>query len=295
MKFTVVLAVVASVIAATLVAASCPPQLRPGDYEFGIQLQNRNRTFLLHVPPQSGSIPLPLFLNFHGYGNDNELFCTNSGIRPLADKEGFFAICPRGGTADLAWNGGDCCGTAPALDIDDVEFTRQMVQFVEQQLCLDKSRVFAGGYSNGGFMSYRLACEASDLIRAIGPVAGLLSDESTYSCNNQVQPVPVIHFHGTLDATIRYSGGVESIDRYKDILGCVGQPVVTFQNRTATCETYQNCQGKAEVSFCTIQGQGHAWPGCVGVPGSGAGCSGNTFDINATVEMWNFFKRMSGL
>jgi len=273
--------------------AACPSRLRAGEYRFGVNIQNRNRTFLLYVPEKVvGNRPVPLFFNFHGFNNDAAVFCENSGIKTLANSEGFIAICPYGWLQ--SWNGGDCCGTAPALGIDDVAFTRAMVDLVEEELCLDRTRIFSGGYSNGGFMSYRLACEASDLISGIGPVAGLLSDERTYPCN-QVRPVPVMHFHGTTDLTIRYSGGVESIDRYKDILGCTSGPKITFQNRTASCETYSGCKDNKEVVFCTIQGQGHAWPGCTGVPNSGTGCSGNTYDINATKEMWAFFKRMTGL
>lgn len=68
---------------------------------------------------------------------------------------------------------GSCCGFAAQQDLDDVEFVRTLVNKLAEELCIDGDRVYAMGFSNGGFLSHRLACEASDLVAAIGrPVRG---------------------------------------------------------------------------------------------------------------------------
>jgi hypothetical protein len=163
-------------------------------------------------------------------------------------------------------------------------------------------------------------------INGMGPNAGSLSSESEFPCNQPGRVLPLIvrrwthlghprrhaltpcmraghacacargelrtqtqHFHGTVDLTIPYRLGEQSVERYRDdIGGCTGAGAIVFRNGSATCENWKGCKDGAEVTFCSIQGQGHAWPGCFD------GCSAATQDINATREMWYFFKRMSG-
>ena len=81
----------------------------------------------------------------------------------MAEEEGFLAILPQGYLT--SWNGGDCCGPAARQDLDDVAFARALVAWAQSAACVDPSRVFAAGFSNGNFFSYRLACETSDLVR----------------------------------------------------------------------------------------------------------------------------------
>jgi polyhydroxybutyrate depolymerase len=145
------------------------------------------------------------------------------------------------------------------------------------------------GFSNGGFLSYRLACEGSDFIRAVGPVAAQLSGENNFLCNSST-PVPLFHTHGTSDSTISFSGGASSVARYQEIAQCSDARTVTFQNGTSTCEAATECADGSEVVFCTVTGQGHDWPGCY--PNDFNYCPDrSTQDIKTTEEIWKFFSK----
>ena len=122
-------------------------------------------------------------------------FC---GLNEKADQEGFIAVYPNGtGRLEpmLTWNGGNCCGYAQWNNVDDVGFTRALLDDLAKVVNVDAKRVFATGISNGGIMCYRLASELSDRIAAIAPVSGTMG---TLTCNPK-RPVSVIHFHGTED------------------------------------------------------------------------------------------------
>ena len=95
------------------------------------------------------------------------------------------------------WNAGSCCGGAVRNNIDDVGFIREVIARMERQASVDPGRIFATGMSNGAMMSWRLACELSE-IRAIAPVAGT---DNTPACKPS-RPVPVIEFHA-LDDNLR--------------------------------------------------------------------------------------------
>ena len=95
-----------------------------------------------------------------------------------ADAAGFILVYPRGTGFPLGFDGGgNCCGDAAHDRVDDVLFTRAMLNALEANLCVNPARVYATGMSNGGFMSHRLACELSDRIAAIAPVAGVEHDD----------------------------------------------------------------------------------------------------------------------
>ena len=104
----------------------------------------------------------------------------------------------------LTWNGGNCCGYAQWNKVDDVGFTRALLDDLAKVVNVDAKRVFATGISNGGIMCYRLASELSDRIAAIAPVAGTMG---TKTCNPK-RPVSVMHFHGTDDKFLPFKGGI---------------------------------------------------------------------------------------
>lgn len=88
-------------------------------------------------------------------------------------------------------------------NVDDVEFTRRILDDLAGSTNIDPRRVFATGMSNGGILSYRLASELSDRIAAIAPVGGLMG---TQTCSPK-RPVSVMHFHGTDDKFAPFNGG----------------------------------------------------------------------------------------
>jgi polyhydroxybutyrate depolymerase len=207
-----------------------------------------------------------------------------------SDAKGFLLVYPQG-TGELAsWNAGACCGTAAEDGVDDVGFTRALLDALEAELCVDASRVFATGMSNGGFFSHRLGCELSDRIAAIAPVAGVMGIPTC----TPARAVSVMEFHGTSDPLVPYDGDpaigytsvADTVAGWVKRDGCQAAPATTYSKGDATCVTYGQCTANAEVTLCTIQGGGHTWPGGTPFPLLGA----TSTDISATDAMWTFFE-----
>lgn len=154
----------------------------------------------------------PLVLLLHGYGVDGNIQDAYLGVSELVDDLDFVLVLPDGTVGpgnERFWNGTPACcdfgGQAP----DDVTYLRGLVEEVQATHPIDPARVFVFGHSNGGFMSYRLACEAAETFAAIASLAGgTFADEA--DCQGPVVPVSVLQIHGTLDATIAYDGELDA-------------------------------------------------------------------------------------
>jgi polyhydroxybutyrate depolymerase len=264
--------------------------LDPSVTRVDISFDGNSRSYELHVPASyDGSTPTPLTLNFHGVTSDGPAQRSFSDMDPVADARGFVVAYPNG--IEKSWNAGLCCGTAASEEIDDVGFARAVIDDLAERGCIDLNRVYATGMSNGAHLSHRLACEATDVIAAIAPVAGvpLITD-----CNPS-RPIPVIHFHGTEDPLVPYDGsrpGYPSVpdthDAWAARNGCTSEPSVTFENNTVTCETFDKCDGNVRVTLCTAEGAGHCWPGQSVCP-----FGASTLDISASEAMTDFFEDFS--
>jgi len=139
-----------------------------------------DRTYLVHLPTaydEAGNFPLVIAMH-GGFGNAHNLQ-NQSQLSVTADDENFIVVYPegvQGGVFDIrTWNAGRCCGFASTSDVDDVGFINALIDTLLANYSIDMNRVYATGMSNGGFMSYRLACEISDRIAAIAPVAASMS------------------------------------------------------------------------------------------------------------------------
>jgi polyhydroxybutyrate depolymerase len=175
-------------------------------------------------------------------------------------------------------------------NVDDIGFVRDLLATADDRLCVDDARIYSTGMSNGGFLSHRIGCELSDRIAAIAPVAGV---NGMTSCAPS-RPVPLMHFHGTADPLVPYTGSTslgfisvpDSFAAWGARDGCTGDPVETFRNGDSHCATYQQCGAGADVTPCTVDNGGHTWPGGLPVPSLG----NTTTDLNATDAMWTFFE-----
>lgn len=275
----------------------------PGTYDWTVQHEGRTRAYRVHVPPgYDATRPTPTVLAFHGFGSSDVQLEGLTGLSTLADTEGFLAVYPRGlnapeingsgtATGTRSWNGGACCAPARGL-VDDVGFVDALLADLDTRACVDTRRTFAMGFSNGGFFTYRLACERASRFAAIAAIAGT---EGLTSCAPS-RPVPVLHLHGTADDVIYYGGGnnipfgapyagaEESVRRWADRNGCGDTTVETYRQGDSTCTAYTGCTPEsATASLCTVQGGRHAWPG---YPDFNNG----TLDLDATREAWRFFK-----
>src|SRR5690606_22367897 len=166
------------------------------------------RTYSFYVPASyTQGQAVPLILNLHGYTSTGAAQAIYGDFRPIADTAGFIVVHPDG-TPDpisglLFWNFG-IFGTT----VNDVGFLEDLIDTVSAHYTIDPERVYCTGMSNGGFMTYAMACE-SDRFAAVGSVTGSMSVTMYNSCNPD-HPTPAIHVHGTDDPTNPYTGNSTS-------------------------------------------------------------------------------------
>lgn len=254
-------------------------------------------------PPAAG---WPLVVAFHGGQSHPEMMRRFSGLDTFAASGRAVVVYPAGtGSREglLTWNGGNCCGEARESGSGDVDFARALVADVSRRLPIDARRVHATGMSNGAMMAYRVGAEAADLVASIAPVAGPLA----LATIAPVRPVPVLHFHGSLDQFTPLEGGVgrRSVTRvsHRPVLdglldwvranGCPELPVreaVPCPDADLVVErlTWGPGDAGSEVVFYRIDGGGHVWPGRT--PDSFLlGPAVPSLDANAII--WEFFEK----
>lgn len=244
----------------------CPATLVAGDHARSLVFDGKTRLYDLHVPPgYHGAAPVPLVLDFHGFGKNKTWQAGLSGFKELADSEGFIVAYPLGSfgakndpeaPTDIgpAWDGGACCTLVP---VDDVGFARAVVQAVAAEANIDRRRVYATGTSNGGALSHRLACEAADILAAAAPMAYPLAAEPLSECQPS-RPIAVLAFAGLTDTEVPYEGGsitsaAESFAYWRDVNGCgSGPPDQRVDAGASRCETYMQCNAGVQVGLCSI-------------------------------------------
>ena len=246
------------------------------------------RSYILYVPAiENPSRPMPLVFDFHGRGSTGEAQFNYSNFDALADKHKFILVSPNG--IGNTWNAGDCCGVAVEAAIDDVSFTEDTIEHVSREYCIDPHRIYASGMSNGGYMSYRLACEMADRIAAIGPVA---ARNRTLACAPS-RPVPMIAMNGTEDILVDYSLAVSSVEMWIASNQCSGEQQIVYKKEDVTCVSYSECAQGATTEFCTVDGGGHSWPGAIDLfeldPEVFFWAGKTTESIDASIKIWNFF------
>jgi polyhydroxybutyrate depolymerase len=224
------------------------------------------RTYDLYVPAAyDGTRRLPLVFNLHGLTSNPWQQAFLSQMNAFADEHDVIVVYPAG--LGASWNAGVCCGDAMTQARDDVGFIRALAAELQATLCVDPSRTYATGMSNGGFLSHRLACEASDVFAAIAPVAGVLGIPPD-DCR-PARPIPVMHFHGTQDVLVPYEGSEllgfvsvsQTFEGWAARNGCTDAPEITFEQGDVSCATHDECDEDVEVTLCTAEGDGHCWPG----------------------------------
>ncbi len=265
---------------------------------------------MVYVPPVTRPGPLPLVVALHGGGGSATYMADDAryGLNRKADQAGFVVVYPNGFSRFPAgrlatWNAGACCGQARDRHSDDVGFVREVVRAVSAQVPVDPRRVFAVGMSNGGMLSYRLACEASDVFRAVASVAGT---EAVSECK-PTQPVAVLHIHALDDDHVLFEGGAgqgafrdpskvtdfvsvsATMDNWVKRLRCDTTARPVLQRPGARCDRYDGCTGGAAVQLCVTQTGGHSWPGARDVrPGKPAASAA----LSANDTMWAFFESL---
>jgi polyhydroxybutyrate depolymerase len=282
----------------------------PAVYRFvdqSLVVDARTRTYTLNLPPnyyEAGTGSVPLVIALHGGGGSAAQFESSSLLTTKANAANFAVVYPNGSSSGglglNTWNGGGCCGSAVTNQVGDVNFIRQLIIELGNKHRIDLRRVYATGHSNGGIMSYRLACELSDRIAAIAPNAAALM----VPCSTPARAVPLLHMHSKLDAHVPIAGGFgnglagvsfpplsTAIARFVSLNACSAPPTVTTNLPLSwTRETYAPCSGGSRVESLITEDGGHAWPG--GLPGSANGDT-PSLSISANDELWAFFQRFA--
>jgi polyhydroxybutyrate depolymerase len=254
------------------------------------------RSYILYVPQAyTGDDAVPVVFNFHGFGSDAEQQYYYADFRPVADRENFLLVLPNGTelNGNQHWDvGGSIFGSGT----DDVGFTAALLDELSAQYNIDHKRVYATGMSNGGYMSFHLACQLPDRFAAVASVTGAMTPNSRFACQ-VVRPFPVLQIHGTEDPVVPYDGANWSIsipdvlDYWSDNNEVSSNPEIIQVPNTNTTDqsTVEHMiwtgTGGVTVEHFKVTGGEHTWPGApipLGVTNQ---------DINACEEIWTFFKK----
>lgn len=260
------------------------------------------RSYRVYIPAiYNSSSPVPLVFNFHGLNTMNYEQEIYGDFRSIADTANFIIVHPQGIESDgyIGWNN---FGTV-ALASDDINFISNLIDTLSAQYAINLDRIYSTGFSNGGFMSYDLACFLNNRFAAIASVSGSMIDVHKNACNPQ-HPTPVMQIHGTSDFVVSYAGNsgivtsvnVESLVNYwVNYNNCNPVPVTsnlpninTADLSTVTRSVYTGGNSGSTVEFYKIAGGDHSWPG-TSIPG----WSTPNMDFNASKEIWRFFSEHS--
>jgi polyhydroxybutyrate depolymerase len=235
------------------------------------------RAYSKFIPSSySKGTSLPLVVLLHGYGATGAMQESYMNFESVAETNKFILVYPDG-TVDSSgrrfWNATDACCDFLSDVADDV-YLLSILKEMESSYSIDAKRIYFVGHSNGGFMSYRMACKYPDRIAAIASLAGA-SYFKTTDCGAK-SSVSVLQVHGTKDETILYDGGqilgtsypgaVASASQWATFNQCTQnavtrsskfdlEPNITGDETSVTAWT--NCQNSSEVELWTMEGAAH--------------------------------------
>ena len=280
-------------------SVTCPSTvLAAGDHTETITSNGLSRSFIVHVPTSyTGTSATPALLDWHPLGGSGSGQEGSSGWKAKCDSVGCIAVFPNSPSteaSDNSWNAGYCCDNAEHNQVNDVQFARDIITWLKANTCLDAKRVYASGGSNGGGMTYRLACEASDVIAAVAPVdfrcvtgtdplanAGSVTaaNNTACKCPNLNRPITVVAWdEGQDNSIVPYNGGQTpsfatdcpatgscvgigftsaqvNAQTWANFSGCTGSATADPDN--SLCKTWTSCQGNTTVSLCTNPSSSH--------------------------------------
>ena len=297
-------------------------QLHPGRNEVAFEHRGRDRTAIIIVPkgataPEAG---WPLVMMIHGAGGSAKQVMESSGWSELGEREGFVTVFPNGTPKNekrnesflgnpQTWNSGGKSSLAAgasssaAKEIDDVGFLGELIDRVRKELNIDPNRIYVAGHSNGAGMAYRFGFERSDLVAAVGVVAGTFYLEP----KPLPHPVSLIQIVGDKDPFTPMAGGkvtiagrtadmppaMQSPERWASMLGLQPAARIIQDDETLKIVEWGPDSANADVRAIILKGHGHAYPS----PNDRfhpAFLFGPTVKtLNATDTIWKFFREHS--
>lgn len=235
-----------------------------------IKVGSTTRSFIVYKPSGLPENP-PLVISMHGLGGSGSQQRSMSGFDKVADNGKFIVVYPNGTYKLNNSNGWDISSNA------DVDFISALIDTMAVKYKIDRTRVYATGFSMGGMMSYKLACEIADKITAIGPASGYPLGNMVTKCT-PARPVPICHTHGTTDDIVDYTGLEDWISKFVKSNECSSNPTTTNPTSKIKKEYWGPCK-QSEIIVYHFDGMYHAYPTV----------SAQGFSTSDT--FWNFFKK----
>jgi polyhydroxybutyrate depolymerase len=244
-------------------------------YDSEIESNGRKRTYHFYLPPSNLTKgPLPVIFAFHGWGGKGKDMMEMSQLNRLANKQGVIIVYPDG--VDGTWADGRGYTPADKAGVDDIAFTKALLNKLSERQNIDRSRVYAVGFSNGGHFAQRVGCELADSFSGIAVVASDFPTKLANRCN-PVRPLSVIVIHGSEDKMSPAAGETEpgqealsidgTVQKWGSLNGCAATadtanlPTPVNDGLSISRTLYSKCRGNSQVVFYNIQGGGHTWPG----------------------------------
>lgn len=277
-----------------------------GETITAVVLGGASRGYTVYVPKSYKGVAVPMVMFFHGGLGNMDTASRWYGWEEKAEKEGFIAVFINGASKwpsgkFATWNAGNCCAYSRDNNINDVGVVKATISALESKYNINKQKIFATGFSNGGMFSYRLACDMTSTFRAIGAVSGT----DNYDSCNPSKPISIIHIHALDDDHVLYNGGAgeaafsdlgkvtsftsvsANISKWLVRNSITSAPVkeVISNGTGAICDLYSSTSG-IQVRLCTTNTGGHSWPG--GKTSERSKATPSTA-INATDVIWAFF------
>jgi polyhydroxybutyrate depolymerase len=296
------------ILSALFFLSACTKKTTPSEKQYrfyeSMEVDGYTRTYTLNLPPNYYEAPdFSLVIALHGGGGSGEQFETTSLLTQKANAAKFIVVYPDGvkSTGALGartWNAGNCCAFARDNNIDDIKYISRLIDHLVATYKINPKKVYATGHSNGGMLTYRLACELSGKIAAFAPNASTLV--LTQPCTSS-RAVPILHMHSVLDENLPYTGGVgigpsgnynPPIDSVLNVFQqkdqCANPAQVVVNNSSYKLTKWTGCANNVSIQYYLTMDGGHGWPG--GLPGGPNSDMPSTV-INANDLLWDFFQQ----
>ncbi len=232
----------------------------PGTTDERLTSAGVERSFQLIIPDgYDGTTPLPVVLTLHSLTIDYRVVPAISGLPDMASRYRFIGVSPSGRLNGRIpyWN------AAPVTDNYDVQFIGDLLDHLGERLCIDTSKVFSMGMSNGAQLSSLLGCRLPDRFAAIGPIAGVEFHEP---CDGR--PVPIMAFHGLVDPVVKYEGGgldgstIANQNFYRGDLPPDARPAPGVEPSMQQWAEHNGCDPSYQEERISPEVRKREWPGC---------------------------------
>ncbi len=273
-----------------------------------VDVDGQERQVKEYLPASYGTEPMPVVIQLHGYlsGADGQI--AMSAIEPLAESAGFVVLTPQGDGDLPYWN------AVPHADLpDDVGFVKTLVDDATAHRCVDPSRMYVIGMSNGAFLTSLVACRLADRVAAVAAVAGLQTPKDCAPA----RAMPVLAIHGTGDTFVPADGtrgpALDTLawdhsstrafdglpwtpvrtavaDRAR-LAGCDPTPATSSPSPGTTELHYGSCRDGADVELVEVAGGGHTWPGSRFSQASAAILGPTTTEVDGNQVIWDFLRQ----